>query len=136
MITPTPLKPIARIYEVFPLLRPICGGQMRIIAFTTYSVDIRQILEHVGVEPEPPRVTPARELPLWDECDAQTVDGVHGEADWDVAAEPAPDYEVNQRVSSQGVATAVFANAVRRGCACLRQTTGHIEESRATGLEK
>jgi hypothetical protein len=24
---------IARIYEVVPLLRPICGGQMRIIAF-------------------------------------------------------------------------------------------------------
>jgi hypothetical protein len=29
---------MARIYEVFPLLRPLCGGQMRIIAFITYSV--------------------------------------------------------------------------------------------------
>jgi hypothetical protein len=28
---------IARIYEVFPLVCPICGGQMRIIAFITYS---------------------------------------------------------------------------------------------------
>lgn len=26
---------MARIYEVFPLLCPICGGQMRIIAFIT-----------------------------------------------------------------------------------------------------
>ena len=39
---------IARIYEVFPLLCPICGGQMRIIAFITYSDDIRHILAHIG----------------------------------------------------------------------------------------
>jgi hypothetical protein len=32
---------MARIYEVFPLLCPICGGQMRIIAFITHSADIR-----------------------------------------------------------------------------------------------
>jgi ribosomal protein S27AE len=40
---------IARIYEVFPLVCPICGGQMRIIAFIIHSADIRQILEHIGV---------------------------------------------------------------------------------------
>ena len=34
---------IARIYEEFPLVCPICGGPMRIIAFITYSADIRQI---------------------------------------------------------------------------------------------
>jgi hypothetical protein len=67
---------IARIYEVFPLLCPLCGGQMRIIAFITYSADIRQILEHIGVETEPPRITPARGPPLWDECDAQAAEGV------------------------------------------------------------
>jgi hypothetical protein len=32
---------IARIYEVFPLLCPLCGGQMRILAFITHSADIR-----------------------------------------------------------------------------------------------
>ena len=31
---------IARIYEVFPLLCPMCGGQMRLIAFITHSADI------------------------------------------------------------------------------------------------
>ena len=51
---------IARIYEVFPLLCPLCGGQMRIIAFITHSADIRQILEHIGVEPEPAHISPAR----------------------------------------------------------------------------
>jgi len=55
---------IARIYEVFPLLRPICGRQMRIIAFITHSADICQILEHIGVDTEPPRITPARGPPL------------------------------------------------------------------------
>jgi hypothetical protein len=61
--------PIARIDEVFPLLCPICGGQVHTIAFITYSADIRQILNHIRVETEPPRITPARGPPLWDECD-------------------------------------------------------------------
>jgi hypothetical protein len=34
---------IARICEVFPLLCPLCGGQMRIIAFITHSADIRHM---------------------------------------------------------------------------------------------
>jgi hypothetical protein len=37
---------IARIYEVFPLLCPICGGQMRLIAFITEGVQIRKIGSH------------------------------------------------------------------------------------------
>lgn len=55
---------IARIYEVFPLLCPICGGPMRIIAFITHSADIHQILKNIGAEAEPPRITPARGPPL------------------------------------------------------------------------
>ena len=45
---------IARIYEVFPLLCPMCGGQMRLIAFITEGTQIRKILEHIGVDSEPP----------------------------------------------------------------------------------
>jgi hypothetical protein len=90
---------IARIYELFPLMCPLCGGQMRFIAFITYSADIRQILEHIRVETEPPRITPARGPPLWDGCNAQMGDGVEVEPDWDEAAQPAPDFEVDQRVS-------------------------------------
>ena len=51
---------IARIYEIFPLLCPLCGGQMRIIAFITHSADIRQILNHIGADSEPPHISPAR----------------------------------------------------------------------------
>ena len=91
---------IARIYEVFPLLCPLCGGQMRLIAFITEGVQIRKILDHIGVDSEPPHISPARGPPLWDDCDTQMDDGAQIEpADWDLAAQPAPDYEVDQRIS-------------------------------------
>jgi hypothetical protein len=90
---------IARTYEVFPLLCPRCGGQMRLIAFITEGTQIRKILDHIGVDSEPPHISPARGPPLWDECDAQMGDGAQIEPDWDLAAQPAPDYEVDQRIS-------------------------------------
>jgi hypothetical protein len=72
---------------------------MRIIAFITYSADIRLILEHIGVDAEPPRITPARGPPLWDGCDVPMGDVVEVEPDWGEAAQVAPDFEVDQRVS-------------------------------------
>ena len=90
---------IARIYEVFPLLCPKCGGQMRLIAFITEGMQTRKILEHIGVDFEPPHIAPAREPPLWCGCDAQTDEGVRIDPDWDLAAQPTPDFEVDQRVN-------------------------------------
>ena len=91
---------VARIYEVFPLLCPMCGGHMRIIAFITHGADSRQILDHIGVDSQPPHISPARGPPLWDDYgDAQVDDGVQDEPDWDLAAQPTPDYEVDQRVN-------------------------------------
>lgn len=92
---------IARIYEVFPLLCPMCGGQMRLIAFITEGAQIRKILEHIGVDSQPPRVAPARGPPLWEDCDAQMDDAVQIEpdwGDWDLAAQVAPDF-ADQRVN-------------------------------------
>ena len=77
------------LYEVFPLVCPLCGGSMRIIAFITHSADIRQILEHIGVESEPPHIAPARGPPLWEDFDAQVGEGSQIEPDWDIAAQPA-----------------------------------------------
>jgi hypothetical protein len=37
--------------RIFPLSCPICGGEMRIIAFITEAVDVRRILEHTCREP-------------------------------------------------------------------------------------
>ena len=94
---------IACIYEVFPLLCQMCGGQMRLIALITHSADIRQILDHIGVDSESPPTAAARGPPLWDDCDAHMDDGVqvepHWAADWDGAAQPVPDFEVDQRVN-------------------------------------
>ena len=112
-ITLTPLELIDRIAALVPPPRthrhryfgvlapcPMCGGQMRLIAFITHSADIRQILDHIGVQSEPPHICPARGPPLWDDGgDAQMDDGVHIEPDWDLAEQPAPDYEVDQRVN-------------------------------------
>ena len=92
---------IARIYEVFPLLCPICGGHMRIIAFITHNADIRRILDHIGVESDASHITPARGPPLWEDCgDTQAGEGTQIGPDWDLAAQPVPDYEVmDQRVN-------------------------------------
>ena len=85
---------------MFLLLWPKCGGQMRLIAFITEGTQIRKILEHIGVDSEPPHISPAREPPLWDECDAQADDGAQIEpADWELAAQPAADFEIDQRAS-------------------------------------
>jgi len=89
---------IDRIYEVFRLICPHCGGPMRIIAFITFSVDIQQILEHIGVDTERPRITPARGPALWDDCGAQDQGEIsQGEPDRDLSAQPAPDYPDDQR---------------------------------------
>ena len=109
--TPTPRPPshylwaalIARVYEVFPLICPNCAGQMRIIAFITFSADIQKILEHIGVEPDAPRITPARGPPMWDDCGAQESQelgaGVEAEPDWDMTSQSAPDYPDDQRTA-------------------------------------
>ena len=117
---------IARIYEVFgktpsqQLRCPKCGGQMRLIAFITEGTQIRRILDHIGVDSEPPHISPARGPPLWDDCDAQTVEGVASEpdwaTDWDGAAQPAPDYEDGHQHVQQfaGIREALVAALVSR----------------------
>ena len=73
---------IARIYQVFPLLYTLCGGQMRLIPFITEGPQIRRILDHIGVDSELPNISPARGPPLWEDGDVQTDDGAHISPDW------------------------------------------------------
>ncbi len=73
---------------------------MRLIAFITDRAEVRKILEHIGVDAHVPRIAPARGPPLWDECDAPVVgECVDAVPDWDLAAQPAPDCQVDQRIS-------------------------------------
>ena len=81
--------------------RPHCVGQVRIIAFITFSADIHKILDHIEVDPEAPRIVPARGPPLWEGEGAQEtgegVEGVEALPDWDLANQSPPDYPDDQR---------------------------------------
>ena len=65
---------------------------MRIIAFITDASVIRDILVHLGEPIAPPRVAPARGPPLPDLPAAGAGGG-------DPLAQPAPDFEFDQRVA-------------------------------------
>ena len=71
------------------------------IEFKKYSIIISFSSVLAGADSEQPRISPARGPPLWDDCsDAQMDDGAQTEpADWDLAAQPAPDFEVDPRIS-------------------------------------
>jgi len=90
---------LARIYEAFPLTCPRCGAEMRIIAFITETVDVWAILEHIGEPDTPPRTAQARGPPEWyEDARENVIDAAAGYAG-DPYAQPAPDYEHDQRVS-------------------------------------
>jgi hypothetical protein len=76
---------------------------MRLIVFITEGMQIRRILDHIGVDSEPAQISPARGPPLWDGCDAQTDDGFHMEPDWDLAPQTGP-------------STLKYCNSKFRGC--------------------
>jgi len=91
---------LARIYdrrkslwdEVFPLVCPMCGAEMRIIAFLTDPAAVRAILAHLGEPTAPPPIAPARDPPLWNLPDA-------GAGGFDPHAQPAPEYAFDQRIA-------------------------------------
>jgi len=53
---------------------------------------IREILDHLGEPISPPRLAPARGPPLWDFPSGES-------GDIDPQAQPAPDYEFDQRIA-------------------------------------
>jgi hypothetical protein len=83
---------LARIDEVFPLVCPRCGGEMRIIAFITDACAVREILTHLGEPTSPPRLMRARAPPLWERQGATMGED-------DPQAQPAPEYEFDQRIA-------------------------------------
>ena len=102
---------LARIYDVLPLVCPKCGGEMKIIAFLTEAVVIREILGHLGESTSPPRLLPTRGPPLWEMAGIEP-----GEIDPRVL--PAPDYEFDQRVAWKGK-TSKTCHRSSRGSSCL-----------------
>jgi hypothetical protein len=84
---------LAGIYEVFPLVCPTCGGDMRIIAFITDAPTVRAILVHLGEPTAPPRIAPARCPPLWE------ANGAAHDLSADPLLQSAPPFEFDQRLT-------------------------------------
>ena len=72
---------------------------MRIIAFITHRADIRKMLDHIGVPAEPLNIAPARGSPMWEDFDGPIGEGAQVEPDLDLAAQPAPNYALAQRIN-------------------------------------
>jgi hypothetical protein len=88
---------LARLFEVFPLTCPHCGGSMQIISFITDPTHIKRILEHIGEPSTPPPITPPRGPPEWD---SDHTTGLEDQSqDWDINVDPEPEYEYDQRIS-------------------------------------
>ncbi len=77
-----------------PLLCPVCGSDMRLIAAVTEREPVQRILRHIAEPPLPPPVSPACSPPLWDTVDWDQSPGQDPEAD-----EPAPEFAFDQTVS-------------------------------------
>jgi hypothetical protein len=88
---------LARLYEAFPLLCPICHGQMRIIAFVNDAGTVKKILDHIGESTQPPRISPARGPPLWEA--AAAAEQAENDPQWDSLAQSAPEMEFDQRIA-------------------------------------
>ena len=80
---------LARIYEVFPLICPKCGGTMKIIAFVDGDA-VREILTHLGEPFDPPHIAPAHGPPLW------VAAGQDGD---NLLIQPLPEYQFDQRIA-------------------------------------
>ncbi|MGV7235233.1 MAG: hypothetical protein ACQ9ET_03150 [Nitrosomonadaceae bacterium] len=85
---------IARVYEVFPLICPQCGDELKIVAFLTESDSIQRILIHIDEPTTPPRIAPARAPPDWLDADFDQTAPNESET-----PEPIPEFEFDQTVS-------------------------------------
>ena len=54
---------LARIYDVFPLVCPQCGGSMRVLSFVTEIQSAEKILTHIHEPIDSPIMAPARGPP-------------------------------------------------------------------------
>jgi hypothetical protein len=83
---------LARLFPSLPLVSPNCGADLRIVAFITETAPVRRILNHIGEPAAPPRISPARGPPAWDDPPVDLV------PDWDALTQPSPEYVFDQEV--------------------------------------
>jgi hypothetical protein len=90
---------IARIYAVFPLICLNCGGEMRLIGFVNEGAEIKKILDHIGEPSAPPKISQARDPPLWDTGDAAQIEVFDAGPDWASEQQISPDVQFDQSVN-------------------------------------
>ena len=100
----TPLELIDRIAALVPPPRTHRHRYFGVLADAPDRVHYRGCADKADPGPHrcrltSPRISPARRPPLWQDCDAQMGKGVEIELEWDLAAQPAPDCEVDQRIN-------------------------------------
>lgn len=83
---------LARLFATFALLCPQCGAELHLIALVTAAEPVARILRHLGEPTKAPRIAPARGPPAWDDLLAPLPD-------WDALAQPAPAFELDQRIA-------------------------------------
>jgi hypothetical protein len=81
---------LARIYEIPPLVFPLCGGEMKIFSFITDPLTVQTILDHIGVPIKPPPSAPARGPQVWEMLDQEPVLDT---------AQPEPEYNFDQTLN-------------------------------------
>jgi hypothetical protein len=69
-----------------PLVLPDFAADIRCAAFITEAAPVQRILNHIGEPAEPPRISPARGPPAWDDPPVEAV------PDWDALAQPQPEF--------------------------------------------
>jgi hypothetical protein len=71
---------------------------MRIIAFITEGPTVRHILAPIGEPAAPPKVSPARGPPAWDDDAAEPSDDIQAFPAFDPAVQPEPELVFDQSV--------------------------------------
>ncbi|MBP8290538.1 MAG: hypothetical protein KAX51_12165 [Chromatiaceae bacterium] len=82
---------LARRFASRPLVCLNRGADRRIVAFMTEATTVQRILSHLGEPAAPPRISPARRPPAWDDPPGAAV------PDWDALAPPPPGYVFDQQ---------------------------------------
>ena len=92
---------LALIYAVFPLVCPLCGAEMRVIAFITDPPTIHDILDLLGEHTAPPRMRP----PSARRSGTCRMPGQAAST-----PQPAPEYEFDQRIPGSAERRPPFAH--------------------------
>ena len=89
-LAPPPVTRLAGIGVRFMLKAE--GPETRVVAFITEADPVRRILTHIGEPAEPPRISPARGPPAWEDPAIAAV------PDWDALAQAQPEYLFDRQI--------------------------------------